>query len=271
MRRTSATTQPAIRFPAEAAELGGRGRAGGAEKPATSCEKSGSVPWVAHEAERLYGLPLEEFTGARDALARQLRADGRADEARDVAALRKPVLAAWVVNRLVREEREEVRALVSAAEEIKRGRDGADARFRTSLDRLTAAARASLEAAGRSPDELVQQVASTLRAGAATAPDVLLAGMLTRPLEASGFAAMAGVQAGRATRRGGEARPSPRVDRAKLDRARREAEDARADASRLEHEAREAERAARSARARADAARKKVEQAETRLAKARGR
>src|SRR4029079_16990871 len=52
------------------------------------------------EIDRLYGLALEEFRKERDALARRLRADGNRDDAASVAELRKPVLAAWVVNRL---------------------------------------------------------------------------------------------------------------------------------------------------------------------------
>lgn len=227
---------------------------------------------MSDEAHRLYGLPLEEFTGARDALARDLRAEGRSDEARKVAGLRKPVVAAWAVNRLVRDERGEVRALVRAAEAIKRGADDGDARFRASLERLTAAARKSLQAAGRSPDDVLPQVAATLRAGAASSPDDLLAGMLTRPLEPSGFGAMAGADPAPAThRRGGGKNAAGRVDRRRLERARRDAEEARAEAKRLEAEARQAERAARSAWARAESARKKLERAEARLAKARGR
>jgi hypothetical protein len=57
------------------------------------------------EAERLYGLPLDEFTAARDARARELRRDGEREKAAEVAALRKPVLAAWLVNMLARDER----------------------------------------------------------------------------------------------------------------------------------------------------------------------
>ena len=64
------------------------------------------------EAGRLYGLPLDEFTAARDARARELRQDGEREKAAEVAALRKPVLAAWVVNMLARDERADVRELV---------------------------------------------------------------------------------------------------------------------------------------------------------------
>ena len=73
------------------------------------------------EAERLYGLPLDEFTTARDERARELRRDGQKEKAAEVAALRKPVVAAWVVNMLARDERADVRELVRAAEAIRTG------------------------------------------------------------------------------------------------------------------------------------------------------
>ena len=223
------------------------------------------------EAERLYGLPLEEFTAAREAVVRELRADGRAEEAKEVSSLRKPVLAAWVVNRLARDEREEMRKLTGAAEEIKQGKAGADGRFRASLDRLTAAGRELLESTGHASDSAVQQVAATLRAGAAGSPDALSAGTLTKPLEASGFGAMAGAKMPPATRTDESRKPRKRVDSARLEKARHAAEEAREEARALERAAREAERAARAAQARAEAARKKVAAAERRVAEARGR
>ena len=93
------------------------------------------------EVERLYGLPLDEFTAARGELASRLRQEGRRDEAAEVAGLRKPVVSAWVVNQLARRERDELQDLVDAAAGIRTGREGADVRFREALDRLTTAAR----------------------------------------------------------------------------------------------------------------------------------
>ena len=52
--------------------------------------------------DRLYGLPLEAFVGERDALAKELRAAGRRDEAAAVKALTKPTVAAWAVNQALR-------------------------------------------------------------------------------------------------------------------------------------------------------------------------
>ncbi|HWO80540.1 MAG TPA: hypothetical protein VNM44_08820, partial [Gaiella sp.] len=148
------------------------------------------------EIDRLYGLPLADFTKERDALARRLRADGSRDEATEVGALRKPVLAAWVVNRLARERRDEVRALVGAAEGIRKGTPEADERFRTAADELVRAGRELLAAEGRTAsDAVVRDVATTLRSAAAADPKLLTSGRLTEPVEATGFEAMAGAVA----------------------------------------------------------------------------
>src|SRR4051794_41985373 len=68
--------------------------------------------------DALYAADLEDFVGARDALAKQLRADGDREGAAAVKKLPKPTRAAWAVNRLVRERPDEVRALVEAGEAL---------------------------------------------------------------------------------------------------------------------------------------------------------
>src|SRR6185503_7823939 len=65
------------------------------------------------EAERLYVLDPEEFVAARDAAVKALRGDGKRAEAAAVAKLRKPSVAAWVVNRLARDE-SDLRAAITA-------------------------------------------------------------------------------------------------------------------------------------------------------------
>jgi hypothetical protein len=222
------------------------------------------------EVEQLYGLPLDEFTAARDDLAKAHRRDGRREEAAEVAALRKPVLAAWVVNRLARDERKEMQRLVDAAAAIRSGK-GAEGELREALDRLTAVGRELLVSEGRSADATLQQVASTLRAGAASDPDLLLTGTLTQPIEASGFGAMAGASPAPAARRPAGAKAEPSVDRKAVERARRAVTEARDEARRLEREASAAEREARRARAAAETARERVHEAESKLAERRGR
>ena len=62
----------------------------------------------------LFTLPLGEFTAARDRLAAKLRADGEADGAREVKALRRPTVAAWVVNQLAHRHGAALRRLIDA-------------------------------------------------------------------------------------------------------------------------------------------------------------
>ena len=59
---------------------------------------------AADDADALYGLPLDAFVAERDALAKRLRTDGRGGDADEVKALRKPSVAAWAVNQVVRSQ-----------------------------------------------------------------------------------------------------------------------------------------------------------------------
>lgn len=67
---------------------------------------------VDEAAADLYGLPLDEFTAARDAIAKRARVDGDKDVAAQIKSLRKPNTAAWLANQLVRAHRAEIEALV---------------------------------------------------------------------------------------------------------------------------------------------------------------
>lgn len=66
----------------------------------------------------LYALSLDRFTAERDARAKELKAAGKSDEAAALAKLRKPTLAAWAVNQLVRKERKLIDALVKAGDKM---------------------------------------------------------------------------------------------------------------------------------------------------------
>lgn len=220
----------------------------------------------AKEIDALYGLPLDEFTKARNELARELRRQGRRDEAEEVASLRKPSLAAWVVNQLARQSRKDVEALVGAAAAIRKGDTDADERFRRAVDELVRAARELLEKGGRGTDAVVQDVATTLRATAALAPDELTEGRLTAARQASGFDALAGSVLPKARRPAARSRTEAKerkrtsVDRAAVEAARRELDKAREEARRLRREAAQAEREARRAREAAERAERRVEE-----------
>jgi hypothetical protein len=68
--------------------------------------------------DRLYGLPLEEFTPQRDAAAKQLRADGARDAATAVKRLRKPSRLAWALNQVRRQDPEHVDELLAAGRRL---------------------------------------------------------------------------------------------------------------------------------------------------------
>ena len=102
----------------------------------------------------LYGLPLADFIPERQALVKALRGDKRRDEATEVAGMRKPSVAAWAVNQLVRTQGTAIRALFAAGDDLARaqaeaasGQKTADAlrsatrRQRDALDDLLRAAR----------------------------------------------------------------------------------------------------------------------------------
>lgn len=225
---------------------------------------------VGDEVDRLYAGPLEGFTPARDALARKLRKEGRRDEAAEVARLRKPTVAAWVVNQVVRARPRAIQELLSVAEEVKQGRPGAAERFRDAVDELTAAAPHVLSAAGRQPrEQVLADVAVTLRAAVATDPQTLAAGRLTHEVEASGFASAFAGSAPRPDAGSTRRKKAERGRRARVDEARRQVETARAEARRLAREADAAERRARRARADAEKAEQRLAEAERRLEAAR--
>ena len=66
-------------------------------------------------AERLYAGPAEEFTEARNAAAKGV------DKAlaAEIKKLKKPSVAAWAVNLLVRSETEQIDSVLALAESLR--------------------------------------------------------------------------------------------------------------------------------------------------------
>lgn len=89
-----------------------------ARKSAPTAPPAAPIATVADIADiaELYGLPLGEFTPARNALAGRLKKAGDRDAAAEVLALVKPTPAAWAVNQLLRRERGAFDALLAAGE-----------------------------------------------------------------------------------------------------------------------------------------------------------
>src|SRR6185503_17102337 len=67
----------------------------------------------------LFRLPVAEFTGARNALAVQLKKSGRRDESDRVKALAKPSITAWAVNQLYWQHRETFDRMTAAGQRFR--------------------------------------------------------------------------------------------------------------------------------------------------------
>jgi len=155
----------------------------------------------ARAPEDLYGLALEEFTPARDALAKELKAAGRKDEAAEVKSLRKPSVAAWALNRAARDHPDAVERLRAAGADLRAAQEealsGDAGRLREAgraladeVARVAGLAAEALRGADR-PASAAQQekIVATLRTAAVDdeAGDALARGVLVEELESTGF------------------------------------------------------------------------------------
>jgi len=143
----------------------------------------------------LYALSPEDFTGRRSELEAAAREAGQRDLAKQITALRKPTLAAWLVNALVRDRAHDVQALAPLAEQMRAAhRQLSGQRIRElSAERqeflqhiVEAAASVSDRTIG---DSVLQQVRSTFEAAIADegAQSAVLSGQLTTALTYTGF------------------------------------------------------------------------------------
>jgi hypothetical protein len=261
------------------------------------------------DVDDLYGAPLEQFVAERGALARELRKQGKRDEAAEVAALRKPSVTAWAVNQLVRTQPRSLAELFDAGDALQEahrsaaaGRGGGEAlreasqRERAAVDALVDAARGLLTDDGHELSAaVVDRVADTLRAAALD--DVARAqvrdGRLTRELRHIGLGVLSPAAAGaasaspptgkgkRAATKSGAAASEPaggrRRQRTEEERPKQRADEQRAEEERRELRAeeerrkREREQARSSARKAESSARRRAERAARALKLARQR
>jgi hypothetical protein len=213
------------------------------------------------DIDRLFQLPLDEFTAARNALAKQAGPDAAA-----IKRLHRPHAAAWAVNQLYWRRRRTFDRLVTASE-----------RLRTAHAQTLRGGRADIAAAERAHREALKTATNEIRdvlteSGEKPSPATMTAvsetlqalprdddppGRLVRPLKPLGFEALAGLM-GRTS-----AAPARKGEVVPFDRGRKTTEpDRKPDAA--------ARRREEQARAREEAARKReADQIETQLAKAR--
>jgi len=153
----------------------------------------------------LFRLPLADFTGARNALAFQLKQSGRREESDRVKALAKPSITAWAVNQLYWQHREAFDRLIATGQRFRKAqtsgripkvadmREALDAR-REALSTLSDLATALLRDAGSSPTpETIHRISTTLEGLSAYAsfPDDQRPGRLSRDVDPPGFESFA--------------------------------------------------------------------------------
>jgi hypothetical protein len=165
---------------------------------------------VEQAAEELYGLVPGDFTRARDERVKALRGDGDREAAGAVKALRKPTVAAWALNQLVRRRSKDVEALLAAGEELRAAQEellgGGDrsafqeaaARERELVAKLSADGATLASEADERGSGLQEKLAGTLHAAALDeeTAEELRAGRMVREREAiGGFGGFGGLGA----------------------------------------------------------------------------
>lgn len=214
---------------------------------------------TAMEPDDLYGLPLDRFIPERGALAKALRGEKRRDEAAAVAALRKPSVAAWAVNQVVRSQGSAVESLLTAGDELRdaqarlldgtgdgRALRAANERERAAVDELVEAARGLLSSDGHELSSAVlERVADTLHAAALDedAREQVRGGRLERELRHAGLGLEESADPSAAAPTAAPKPPASPAQPATTDKPRAERE--RAERKRLERERAEARKAAR--------------------------
>jgi DNA repair exonuclease SbcCD ATPase subunit len=193
------------------------------------------------DVDALYGLPLDEFTPARDALVKQLRGDGRRAAADWVKGLKKPSATAWLVNQLARTQSADAQRVIDSGEAVRAAQDRAIAgkgkagelgaateEHGTAMRALLAKAPGLLDRQGRSPSATtLDRAADTLRAIPLDdeARAGFASGRLTRERQASGlgFSAGTSVPPAAARKRSGAARTQEKERKARAQAALKDA------------------------------------------------
>ena len=164
------------------------------EWPLTTTSNPGDAGLAREAAAELYAGDPAEFIRRRGELAARARASGDATAARAITSLRKPTRAAWVVNRLVRDDPGAAARLAELGAGLQQAGHALDGGRLRELSRqrrelIAALTRQALAGLPDAPGALQEEVAATLSA-AVTDPQVaaeLAAGALARPVERAGF------------------------------------------------------------------------------------
>jgi hypothetical protein len=217
------------------------------------------------EIDALFQLSLTEFTGARNALAKYLKNEGRTLDAERVKTLAKPSSPAWAVNQLYWQDPKAIQHLLTLGERARKAQTGqiknADLRAlieekkQMTMALLTKASAILEEARQTASSDSMRRVSATLESLAAWGfmEGVPKAGRLTSDLDPPGFDALTALMDG-----------NFEAAKVLLFRARKPVEDPAAMRARLQEAVRAAEKALREAH-------REAERAESALAKSNAR
>ncbi|MEU9479786.1 hypothetical protein [Streptomyces sp. NPDC048191] len=137
-------------------------------------------------ADELYALRPEEFVAARDRRALEAREAGEHALAKEIGALRRPSLAAWAGNLLVRRRREEVEPLLELGDELRRAHRELDG---PQLRRLARRQSEVIGALGRQSRRLAAEAGHPVGEGVQREVEETLHAVLADPEAARAWAA----------------------------------------------------------------------------------
>jgi hypothetical protein len=139
----------------------------------------------------LYRLPRDEFTSARDELAKRLRREDKPAQADEVKALRKPTAAAWLVNQLSHKATGDLKKLLSAGTRMRKARTAVELRKAAAAEReaIGKLLQRAEGIAGEQSAVTIERVRETLHAAAGDVGvgEVVAAGRLEKEQQLVGF------------------------------------------------------------------------------------
>jgi hypothetical protein len=154
------------------------------------------------DAAELYGLPLAEFTAARNELSARVRKSGDRAEADAIKRLAKPSITAWALNQVARKKPKAIEGLLEMGAELSKAqrallagggqaafREAAQAQRRAIEDLLHEAAGVLNEDSHPPSKATLDRLEATLRAasGDSEGATLLREGRLTQDLDPAGF------------------------------------------------------------------------------------
>ena len=101
----------------------------------------------AREARDLFEKTPDLFTSARNAVVKQLKSEGRKEEAAQVAKLRRPTATTWALNQLARRQPQLIQRVIDAGDGLRQAMEKVIAGDRSEFQKAQAAERAVIQEA----------------------------------------------------------------------------------------------------------------------------